>query len=275
MFVVDTAALVAGRVRLDGPEGRHAATVVRLTAGEQVVLVDGLGRRGFGTVASVPGKDSVEVDVPTVEVEPPPSPRLVVVQALPKGDRGEVAVETMTEVGVDEIVPWAAARCVTRWREGRGDKALARWRTTASAAAKQSRRSRFPEVSELATTAQVAERLRAAASGVLLHEGASEPLAGWTLPSRGTGDVQTAARPRAGGSDEAGSGGGGGRGGEVNLEVEVVVVVGPEGGLSPEELAAFTGAGATAYRLGPTVLRTSTAGTAALAVLLARTPRWG
>ena len=225
---------------LDGPEGRHAATVTRLAAGEPVVLVDGDGRRGTGTVAAVTGKDVVEVDVPEVVVEPRPEPWLVVVQALPKGDRGEIAVETMTEVGVDEVVPWAASRCVTRWREGRGDKALARWRTTAAAAAKQSRRARFPVVAELASTAAVAERL-AGAAGVLLHEEAAAPLAELVPPAAG----------------------------------EVVVVVGPEGGLSPEELAAFEAVGATAYRLGPTVLRTSTAGTAALSVLLARTPRWG
>jgi 16S rRNA (uracil1498-N3)-methyltransferase len=163
-----------------------------------------------------------------------------VVQALPKGDRGEVAVETLTEVGVDEIVPWAAARCVTRWRDARGEKALARWRTTAQAAAKQSRRARFPVVAELAGTRDVAARVRRASLGVLLHEEAAQPLGAVEPPVAG----------------------------------EIVVVVGPEGGLSHEELAVLTGAGATAYRLGPTVLRTSTAGTAAAAALLSRTPRW-
>jgi 16S rRNA (uracil1498-N3)-methyltransferase len=240
VFVVPTARLVAGRVLVDGPEGRHAATVTRLGVGEGVVLVDGRGRRGHGTVAAVSGKDHLEVDITGVTDEPMPSPWLVVVQALPKGDRGEVAVETLTEVGVDEIVPWAAARCVTRWHDVRGEKALARWRTTAQAAAKQSRRARFPVVAELAGTRDVADRLRRAALGVLLHEEAEQPLA--------------AAEPPAVG--------------------EVVVVVGPEGGISPEELAVLTGAGATAYRLGPTVLRTSTAGTAAAAALLSRTPRW-
>ncbi len=205
------------------------------------MLVDGDGRRGSGAVVAVTGKDVVEVLVTEVVTEPRPEPWLVVVQALPKGDRGETAVETMTEVGVDEVVPWAASRCVTRWREGRGDKALTRWRATAAAAAKQSRRARFPVVAELATTAAVAQRLAGAAAAVLLHEDASTPLASFGPPADG----------------------------------EVVVVVGPEGGLSPEELAAFEAAGAAAYRLGPTVLRTSTAGTAALAVLLARTPRWG
>ena len=240
VFVVPTNRLVAGRVVVDGPEGRHAATVTRLGAGEEVELVDGLGRRGLGTVAAATGKGSLAVDLSEVTDEPAPAPRLVVVQALPKGDRGEVAVETLTEVGVDEIVPWAAIRCVTRWRDARGEKALARWRTTAEAAAKQSRRARFPVVAELEGTRDVAARLRRAAAGVLLHEDAAEPLAGLELPASG----------------------------------EVVVAVGPEGGISPEELAVLVDAGATAYRLGPTVLRTSTAGTAAAAVLLARTRRW-
>ena len=240
VFVVPTARLVAGRVLVDGPEGRHAATVTRLGAGEDVVLVDGRGRRGQGAVAAVTGKDHHEVDVAAVTDEPAPAPWLVVVQALPKGDRGEVAVETLTEVGVDEIVPWAAARCVTRWRDARGEKALARWRTTAQAAAKQSRRARFPVVAELAGTRDVADRLRRASVGVLLHEEAEQPLGAVEPPVAG----------------------------------EIVVVVGPEGGLSHEELAVLTGAGATAYRLGPTVLRTSTAGTAAAAALLSRTPRW-
>jgi 16S rRNA (uracil1498-N3)-methyltransferase len=185
------------------------------------------------------GRDVLHVQVHSVEIDPEPTPRLVVVQALPKGDRGELAVETMTEVGVDVVVPWAAARCVTRWRDARGAKALAKWRTSALAAAKQSRRAWFPEVTDLASTADVSALLTTGSAAVVLHEEATEPLARLDVPSAG----------------------------------DVVVVVGPEGGLTPEELTAFRDAGATAYRLGDTVLRTSTAGTAALAVLLART-RW-
>ena len=176
VFVLPSGRLLVGKVTVDGAEGRHAATVLRLRAGEPVELVDGRGRRATGAVATVVGKDVVEVDVATVVIEPPPTPRLVVVQALPKGDRGETAVETMTEVGVDEIVPWAASRCVTRWRDSRGEKALERWRTTAQAAAKQSRRARFPVVTELAGTRDVVDRLRRAAAGVVLHEEADEPL---------------------------------------------------------------------------------------------------
>jgi 16S rRNA (uracil1498-N3)-methyltransferase len=217
VFVVVREQLAVGRVVLGGAEGRHAT----------------------GTVTVVSGKDTLEIDVVSVEDEPEPTPRLVVVQALAKGDRGETAVETMTEVGVDEVVPWAAARCVTRWNADRADKALARWRSTAQAAAKQSRRARFPVIAPLASTQEVAARL-AGAAAVVLHEEAAQLLSALRPPSAG----------------------------------EIVIVVGPEGGITPEELAAFAVAGASAYRIGPTVLRTSTAGTAALAALLSRTDRW-
>jgi 16S rRNA (uracil1498-N3)-methyltransferase len=238
VFVVPTERLATSVVVVDGAEGRHAATVTRLAAGEAVVLVDGLGRRGEGVVVYT-GRDVVEVDVTSVSERPAPQPRFVVVQALPKGDRGELAVESMTELGVDGIVPWAASRCVTRWRADRADKALARWRTSSRAAAKQSRRSRFPEVTGLATTSDVCRLLSGAALGAVLHESGTQPLADVALPVVG----------------------------------DVVLVVGPEGGVSDDELGAFREAGAETYRLGETVLRTSTAGVAALAVLSARS-RW-
>lgn len=238
VFVVPVEALVAGTVTVDGAEGRHAASVARVHAGEAVELVDGLGRRGAGRVTAV-GRDRVEVEVPSVVEEPVPVPRFVVVQALAKGDRGELACELMTEVGVDVIVPWAAARCVTTWREDRVEKSLARWRSTVHAAGKQARRSRFPVVRSLASTAEVCMLVREAALGAVLDESASEPLAAVDLPAAG----------------------------------DVVLVVGPEGGVTPEELGLFGEAGATSYRLGPTVLRTSTAAAAALATLSARS-RW-
>ena len=238
VFVVASDLLDVGRVVVDGSEGRHAATVTRLDPGEAVVLTDGRGRRASGVVLGAE-RDRLSVEVADVEVVPRAQPRFVVVQALPKGDRGELAVETMTEVGVDVVVPWAASRCVTRWRAARGEKALSRWRTSSRSAAKQSRRSWFPEVSDLATTAEVAGLLSAAAVGAVLHESAVDPLASVDLP--GSGDV--------------------------------VLVVGPEGGVSADELGTFRDAGATTYRLGETVLRTSTAGTAALAVLSAKA-RW-
>ncbi len=227
-------------LRLDGPEGHHAAVVRRLQVGERVDAGDGAGRIAECVVSSV-GPGVVTLDVQTLRTSPPPSPRLVVVQALAKGDRGEDAVEAMTEVGVDEIVPWSAARSISRWEGPRGDKALARWRRTAREAGKQSRRWWFPTVAELASTAAVADLLRVASLAVVLHEAAATPLAGVAGPGPG----------------------------------EIVVVVGPEGGITEEELAAFHGAGASAYRLGSSVLRTSTAGVAAASVILAASGRWG
>lgn len=241
VFLVDDAAdLHAGSTTsLEGPEGRHAATVLRLRPGEQVMVTDGRGSLGAGTVSAV-GRDRLDVLVSAVDVRPAAQPRLIVVQALPKGDRGELAVATMTEVGADVIVPWAAARCVVRWEGARGERALAGWRTTGREAAKQARRSWFPEVVATATTAEVAARLTSADVAVVLHEEASEPLVGLEVPRSG----------------------------------DVAVVVGPEGGIAPDELELFRSVGGRQFRLGPTVLRTSTAGPAALAVLLAKTARW-
>jgi 16S rRNA (uracil1498-N3)-methyltransferase len=240
VFVLEGVAQRAGAtVVLDGAEGRHAATVARLGVGERLVITDGKGTSAEGTIART-GRDLLEIAIDHVVTTPPPQPRLVVVQALPKGERGELSVATMTEVGADVIVPWAAGRCVTRWDGARGEKALAKWRTASRESAKQSRRSRFPEVTALATTGDVAERLGTAALGAVLHEEAVAPLGGAALPESG----------------------------------DVVIVVGPEGGISPEELAVFVAAGAAPYRLGPTVLRTSTAGAVGVGVLLSRTERW-
>ncbi|OQR61029.1 16S rRNA (uracil(1498)-N(3))-methyltransferase [Streptomyces maremycinicus] len=243
VFVVDELPSSAAEFVLDGPEGRHAVSVKRLRTGEEVVLTDGGGRWARGEVVAAEGKDRLVVHLGEVVEEPAETPRITVVQALPKGDRGELAVETMTETGVDAIVPWAAARCITQWKGERGAKALAKWRATAREAGKQSRRVRFPEVAEASTSRQVAQLLARADFAAVLHEDrdyGSEPLA-------------TAALPAAG---------------------EIVLVVGPEGGVSPDELALFAEAGAKAYRLGRSVLRTSTAGTAAASLILGRTGRW-
>lgn len=244
VFVVESLERAGGaEFVLDGSEGRHAVSVKRLRAGEDVVLTDGHGRWAEGVVKAAEGKDRLVVELGAVAEEAPERPRITVVQALPKGDRGELAVETMTETGVDAIVPWAAARCITQWKGERGVKALGKWRATAREAGKQSRRVRFPEVADAATTKQVAALLAAADFAAVLHEDrdyGSEALATADLPAEG----------------------------------EIVLVVGPEGGVSPEELALFEEAGAKAYRLGRTVLRTSTAGTAATALLLGRTGRW-
>jgi 16S rRNA (uracil1498-N3)-methyltransferase len=229
---------VGALVELGGDEARHAVVVRRVRVGEEVAFTDGAGTTAVLTVTDTT-RTSLTGRVSAVRTAEPELPRVVVVQAIPKGDRGELAVEMLTEVGVDVIVPWAAARSVPVWRGDKADKALARWRSTAREAAKQARRTWFPEVRSLVSTEQVAALLRDASVPVVLHEAASGPLADLPVPGRG----------------------------------EIVVVVGPEGGITDEELAAFAAVGAEPVRMGSSVLRTSTAGVAATAALLART-RW-
>ena len=221
-----------------GSEGRHAVDVLRLTPGERVRVGDGRGTVAEGEVDGA-GHEGLRVRVAARLEVPRAEPRLVLVQALPKGDRGPLAVELATELGVDRIVPWAASRCVTRWRDDRMTRGVAKWRAAAHAASKQSRRPRVPEVADLASTREVCGELAEVDLAVVLHEQARARIADLDVPARGT----------------------------------VAVVVGPEGGLTDGELVAFRAAGAHAVRLGPEVLRTSTAGAAALAALSLRT-RW-
>lgn len=225
-------------VHLDGPEGRHAATVTRLTTGEQLVVADGSGRLARGRVISV-GRGELDLSVDDVSHSPEPAPRFTLVQALAKGDRDLLAIEVATELGVDDVVPWAASRSIVAWRGDRAVKAHAKWERTVLAAAKQARRARVPVVTDLADRDAVVRRIAASDLALVLHEEATEPLVGAGLPGQG----------------------------------EVLLIVGPEGGISPEETAAFVAAGARTVRLGDTVLRTSTAGSAAIALLSGRS-RW-
>ena len=238
VFLVPPGDLRAGVMTLTGPEGHHAAAVRRLRAGERADLSDGAGTFAAGVVTGV-GKDSVTLEIHAVHAVPAPQPRLAVAQALPKGDRGELAVELMTEVGVDTVIPWAAARSITKWQAERGAKALAKWRATAREAAKQSRRAWLPEVTDLVSTSALAQRV-SDSYAIVLEADAPAKLHELPLPEAG----------------------------------EILLLVGPEGGISPTERDKLRDAGAVEARLGPTVLRTSTAGAAAAAILLSRVGRW-
>jgi 16S rRNA (uracil1498-N3)-methyltransferase len=240
VFLAERAQLKSDQIVLSGAEGRHAATVRRLTAGEQADVTDGAGTVAECVVTRARA-GTVELAVRARRADAAPDPRIVVVQAIPKGDRGEQAVEIMTEVGADVLVPWRAERCVARWGDGdRAGRALARWRATAREAAKQSRRTWFPEVTGPETTEAVAARCGRAALAILLDPDAGIALADLGLARSG----------------------------------DIVVIVGPEGGVSPAEAASVGGAGAIAARLGPGTLRTSSAGAVAAALVLSRCGRW-
>ncbi len=224
-------------VELSGDEARHAVTVSRVRAGEQIAIGNGRGILVRGLVSST-GARELSLEVQDVLVEEPPARRITLVQALAKGDRDELAVQAATELGVDAIVPWAASRSVSRWEGPKAEKGRQRWTTIVREAVKQSIRSWLPPVDQLATTAELPARL-AGVRMLLLEPTASTPL--------------TAVR------DD-------GR--------DVAIVVGPEGGIAPAELERLVAAGAEKVRLGASVLRTSTAGPAAIAVLNASLGRW-
>lgn len=225
---------------LDGPEGRHAATVRRLRAGERLVLTDGRGELALCEVVDT-GRDRLRLRALRRETQAAPALRVTLAQALIKGQRGELAVELATEAGVDAVLPWRAARCVVQWEQGpRVAKALSRWRETAREAAKQSRRGWFPEVTEPVSTTELGQRCAAAAGCLVLHENATDPLSSAELPVGG----------------------------------ELLLVVGPEGGITEAELATLTSAGGRAVRLGPGVLRSSSVGAVALGAIGALSLRW-
>lgn len=227
-------------VHMRDPDARHAVTVARVRVGESLRLGDGAGLVVHAVVVSVePGDLTLEVE--RVERYERPSPSIHLVQALAKGDRDELALQAATELGVDAVIPWQAARSVSRWDAAKAVKGRERWQTIAREASKQSMRPWMPEVQPPTTTTQLVAR--AADSTVLVLDPTSDhPLTSVTAHDLGHRDV--------------------------------LIVVGPEGGITPDELLAFTTAGARCVRLGANVLRTSTAGPAAIAVLSATLGRW-
>ena len=236
---------------LTGPEARHAVAVKRLAPGERVDIVDGAGKRLRGTVRSAE-PSLLEVDVHEVEVEPGQDCEFTLVQALAKGDRDEQAIEAATELGVDAVLPWQSERSIVRWRADKAVKGQAKWRAVVASAAKQSRRSRIPQVLDVAESKALASRLAGTDLVLVLHEEASVSLAA---------AVELALARSVGTGTETGTG-------------SIAVVVGPEGGISPAELKALREAGAVAVRLGPHVLRSSSAGPAALVLLNHLLGRW-
>jgi 16S rRNA (uracil1498-N3)-methyltransferase len=235
----DLEAQVGDAVTLTGVEAHHAATVRRVRVEETVTVGDGRGAWLTGVVESVQPKEVV-VRVTSRRDVPAPAPRILLVQALAKGDRDELAVQAATEIGVDEIVPWQAERSISRWDSAKAAKGRARWETIAREASKQAHRAWLPVVAPLASTADLVERARGGATVLVLEPTADDALSAADLPR----------------------------------DADVVLVVGPEGGIAPAELTTLEDAGARLVRLGATVLRTSTAGPAALAVVSARLGRW-
>lgn len=240
--------LVTGsRFVLHGPEARHAVTVKRLASGEAVDIADGAGKRLTGTIVSAsPAELTVECSALVVEHQP--DIRLVLVQALAKGDRDELAVETATELGIDAVVPWQSERSIVRWKGERAAKAHAKWQSVVTAAAKQARRAWIPEVRAAVETPGLVAAVAAADLAIILHEDAVRPL-------RSVLESWQATQADAG-------------------LLEILLIVGPEGGISPREVTRLCDAGAVTALLGHHVLRSSTAGPAALVLASDVLGRW-
>lgn len=238
-FLVEssTDAVVGAVVSLAGAEAKHAAVVRRLRVGETVTIGDGAGVWLTGAAEQV-SPTRVDVRISERATQAAPDPRLILVQALAKGDRDELAVQAACELGVDEIVPWQASRSVSRWEGPKALKGRERWATIVREAAKQAHRAWVPGVTAPASTNDIVQRT--ATQRVLLLDP--------TAPTR-LSDLKPDGR-------------------------DLVLVVGPEGGISDEELQRLTAAGAERVLLGDTVLRTSTAGPAAIAVLSVALGRW-
>jgi 16S rRNA (uracil1498-N3)-methyltransferase len=247
LFYVDALPDTGALAVVDSDEGFHAATVRRIRPGEELVLGDGAGGLARCVVEQA-GRDGLQARVLLRWSVAPGRPPVTVVQAMPKSERSELAIEIATEAGADAFLAWQASRCVASWEGARVDKGLRRWRAVARSAARQSRRAHIPRVDGVLSTAALTQRIRDEVAGgaavLALHESAANRLAGIFT------DVAVA---------------------QAN---SLLLVVGPEGGIAPEEIAALTGAGAVAVRLGPQVLRTSTAAAVALGALGVLTSRW-
>lgn len=231
------------QVTLSGPEGRHAVSVKRIQPGERIELATGNGHKAVAEVLEVRGKDTLVARVEEVNAEPP-RPRVTVIQALPKSERSELTVDLLTQGGAEEIVAWQASRCVARWSGPKAAKGVQKWRQAAVAAAKQSRRARVPQVTGPLGTDEALQVAAGADLCLMLHEEASISM----------GEIDLSGADRA--------------------DAQIVLVIGPEGGISEEEAARFAAVGAQPVKLGPEVLRTASAGLVALAAIGVRTSRW-
>ena len=241
LFYVDALPQVGELAVVDGDEGFHAANVRRIRSGEELDLGDGDGTVAHCVVEDV-GKGRLTARVLDRRTVPIALPAVTVVQALPKSDRSELAIELATEAGADAFVGWQASRCVARWESSaKVDKGLRRWDAVARSAARQSRRPYIPSINGVVSTAELVHRVRdGGATALVLHESATAKLTELTMAQADS----------------------------------LLLIIGPEGGIADDEIAALSDAGATAVRLGPTVLRTSTAAAVALGALGALTSRW-
>lgn len=238
LFRFDGLLSANAEVVLTGPEGHHASIVRRMRVGEGIALTNGSSLHAKGVVNSVTAKE-VGVRIISVSELVMPALRFGLVQALAKGDRDELAIQAVTELGCLSITPWQADRSISKWDESKRVKSQERWQTISTEAAKQSLRPMFPAVRDLVSSKQLAA-LMGEETFLVLDPTSTISLADWEMPAKGS----------------------------------IQIVVGPEGGISQNEIESFEAAGAVRVHLGAGILRTSTAGMAAIAFLAGRSGLW-
>jgi len=239
LFRFDGELQLGATVLLDGPEGQHASAVRRMRVGEAIALTNGRGLKARGQVVAVQPK-SLSVQVASVEQASEPALKFCLVQAIAKGDRDELAIQAATELGASTVIPWQAQRSISIWAN-KAERNQARWQQIVDEASKQSLRATFANVLEVSDSKGMRDRIiNSEALWLILDPTSTESITQIELPASG----------------------------------EVFLVVGPEGGISESELSEFESAGAKRVHMGQGILRTSTAGLAAIAYLAARTGRW-
>jgi 16S rRNA (uracil1498-N3)-methyltransferase len=234
-FVKEGTDFSANQIEVDGDEAHHGVNVLRLKTSEEVKISDGVGSWGVGTVSQI-NKKSFTVEISDRGFEPASKQRVVVVQAILKNDANKDAVDFLTQVGADEIIPWQSQHCIGKF----DDKSLSKWQTAARESSRQSRRVRIPVISNVYSTENLISKITGLQNIFVLHESADNRLSQI----------------------------------EINQEANVILIVGPEGGLSEIEINAFVTAGAKIVRLGESVLRAANAGAAAASVVMSRTGKW-
>jgi 16S rRNA (uracil1498-N3)-methyltransferase len=235
LFFVDQ--LSTGQTQeLSGDEGHHAVSVMRLSVGEQIKIADGSGNWVSGTITEV-NKRSLKIDVAQRGNAQAGKPELVVVQAVTKSDRTKEMLELLTVGGADQIIPWQAERCISKWQSDSAQK----WMSSIKESAKQARRVKLPILADEVTTSQLVKLFQSTDKVVILHEGAMNGISQLNLSN--------------------------------NLE-RIILIIGPEGGISDAEISQLENAGAVTARLGDLVLRSAHAGFAALAAIQSSIGRW-
>lgn len=224
--------------KLSGSEAHHAIKVRRVTEGEIVFITNGEGLVVEAIVLKIESGKSLLLESKQTQQQNQKKPIIAVAQALAKGDRSDLSVELLTEVGVDEIIPWQANRSVSKWDE-KEDKALEKWIQISRESSKQSRRGIFPKITNVLKSPNLVNIFNKFSKVIVLDPDSPKKII-----------------------DQI----------ENNLE-SYLLVIGPEGGIEKEELDLFKKHHAVDARLGDSILRTSSAGAIGASILMSST-RW-